>query len=463
MNIITSRGLRLGAGFGAVGLLTITAAIFALSMKAPARAALSCPSYLKVSAAATCGLEYKRSVGRASAMAWKIYEPSPAGDDDGTYRRELVMLEGQQLRFSAPVEQLLEGAQDQELRAGALSTQALSEALGAPALLLTNQQSGSGGYLNMFLIMDTPQQARVHTLAGSRNLKAMLVEGQLRFEDWDSAWGELERDYRPAPGQSPKVIFALRGGELRADAQLMRTPAPTMQTLQAMAAKATAGELHQQLGALIYAGHQEVAWDYLAWVGPKLGLDALQIKQRRLDIEEVLNKSEHSALIKRLQAATTSPFVAECAPYRRFKRTLELIDSRRVMQAQLELEQLAHEPMPCHCKLQTEYSEDAPGHALYEIAGQLGLQLTLVLEPEALKRLGALEHRVNMPPSAAREVLDLYTDYPLLNAEQRCEHMLKQLGPGSDALLELSMPGLGAWRDQPRRWLCPTLVPSHKP
>lgn len=462
MNIITSRGLRLGAGFGAAGLLTITAALLAISMKTPTKNASSCPSYLKTSDAATCDLEHQRSVGQASVMQWRIYEPSPERADDGAYRRELVVLEGQQLRFSAPVERLVDGAQDQDMRAGAISAQALSEALGAPALLLTNQQSGSGGYLDMFLIMDTPQQARVHTLAGSRDLKAMLVEGQLRFEDWDLAWGELERDYRPTPGQAPKVIFALRGGELRADAQLMRTPAPTMQTLQALASKATARELNQQLGALIYAGHKEIAWDYLAWVGPKLGLDALQIKQRRLEIEEVLNKSEHSALIKRLQAATTSPFVAECAPYRRFKRALELIDSQRLMQAQLELEQLAHEPMPCHCKLQTKYSEDAPGHALYEIAGQLGLQLTLVLEPKALERLGALEQRVNMPPSAARDVLDIYIDHPQLGAELRCEHMLKKLGPGSDELLELSMPGLGAWRDQPRRWLCPTL-PSQTP
>lgn len=84
MNIITSRGLKRSASLGAAGLFAIIAMLGALSMKAHAMTPLSCPSYLKVSAAATCNLEHKRSVGRTSVLEWKIDETDPLRADDGT-------------------------------------------------------------------------------------------------------------------------------------------------------------------------------------------------------------------------------------------------------------------------------------------------------------------------------------------------------------------------------------------
>lgn len=462
MNIMISQRRLLSATLGALGLLSVLAISLLLwrSSPTPALAQLSCPPQLRAdhARALSCTLELEEPVGQSRAQLWRVFEPDAHRADEGTYSRTLLVLKDDKLRFRAQVEHVVVGAQDQDMTPGALSTQALSTALGAPTMLLTNQESGSGGYLNMFLIVDTPAQVKVHQLEGTRNLEAKLVDGQLRFEDWDAKWGELEPDYRPIKGQAPMVTRTLVASQLKAAAHHMRTATPTMRQLQALAQRADVDNLNQQLAALIYAGHREIAWDYLVWVGPKLGLNALQIKQRRLEIERVLTKSEHSALIAQLQGKEESPFLTECAPYRRFKRALELVDQQRLMQAQLELEQLAHEPMPCDCQLKTPYSDDEMGHALYESAGQLGLQLTMVLDPGARERLSALAHRVNMPPSAARDVLDVYIDYPTFGEQQRCEHMLKKLGPGSDELIALSMPGLGIWRDEPQRWLCPTMV-----
>lgn len=464
MNIMISRRRRLSAILCVVGLLgALLASLLSSRSSRSSLAPASCPSALRADAApsARCTLELDEPTGQSRAQLWRVFTPSDA-EGDGTSSRALIVLRDGEVRFRAQVERVVVGAQDQDMTPDALSKQALGAALGAPTMLLTNQQSGSGGYLNMFLIVDSPAQVKVHQIEGTRQLEAKIVDGRLRFEDWDWAWGELEPDYRPTKGQAPRVTLALEAGQIKAAAHHMRTATPKMRTLQALATSATEANLNQQLAALIYAGHTEIAWDYLVWVGPKLGLNALQIKQRRIEIERVVAKSEHSALIAQLQGEEESPFLTECAPYRRFKRALELVDQRRLMQAQLELELLAHEPMPCDCQLKTPYSDDAMGHALYEIAGQLGLQLTMVLDPGARARLSALEHRVNMPPSAARDVLDVYIDYPTLGEQQRCEHILKKLGPGSDELLELSMPGLGTWRDDAQRWLCPT-TPRAKP